>query len=41
MSDQQLPEQDRTPASVLKAMAENAAAYPKDSCTECGLTLWR
>ncbi|ASC65688.1 hypothetical protein B9P52_15880 [Achromobacter denitrificans] len=39
MSDQQLPEQDRTPASVLKAMAENAAAYPKDSCTECGLTL--
>lgn len=39
MSELQVPEQDRTPASVLKAMAENAAAYPKDSCTECGLTL--
>jgi len=39
MSDQRVPAQDRTPASVLKAMAENAAAYPKDSCTECGLTL--
>lgn len=39
MSDTELPEQDRTPASVLKAMAQNEAAYPKDSCTECGLTL--
>ncbi|SEJ83904.1 phospholipase effector Tle1 domain-containing protein [Achromobacter sp. NFACC18-2] len=39
MSDIELPEQDRTPASVLKAMAQNEAAYPKDSCTECGLTL--
>ncbi|WP_343498545.1 phospholipase effector Tle1 domain-containing protein [Achromobacter denitrificans] len=39
MSTDQLPEQDRTPASVLKAMAENEAAYPKDSCTECGITL--
>lgn len=39
MSSDQLPEQDRTPASVLKAMAENEAAYPKDSCTECGITL--
>ena len=39
MSDTQLPEQDRTPASVLKAMAQNEAAYPKDSCVECGITL--
>ncbi len=39
MSNVELPEQDRTPASVLKAMAENEAAYPKDSCTECGITL--
>ena len=39
MSSDQLPDQDRTPASVLKAMAENEAAYPKDSCTECGVTL--
>jgi len=39
MSKLQLPEQDRTPASVLKAIAQNEAAYPKDSCTECGLTL--
>ncbi|MDF3852367.1 phospholipase effector Tle1 domain-containing protein [Achromobacter denitrificans] len=39
MSSDQIPEQDRTPASVLKAMAENEAAYPKDSCTECGITL--
>ncbi|PTX09322.1 hypothetical protein DBL07_03460 [Achromobacter mucicolens] len=39
MSSDQLPDQDRTPASVLKAMAENEAAYPKDSCTECGITL--
>jgi len=39
MSSDRIPEQDRTPASVLKAMAENEAAYPKDSCTECGVTL--
>lgn len=39
MSEFELPEQDRTPASVLKAIAQNEAAYPKDSCTECGLTL--
>lgn len=39
MSKFELPEQDRTPASVLKAIAQNEAAYPKDSCTECGLTL--
>ena len=39
MSNDQIPEQDRTPASVLKAMAENEAAYPKDTCTECGITL--
>ncbi|KNY12687.1 hypothetical protein AKG08_04475 [Achromobacter piechaudii] len=39
MSSNRIPEQDRTPASVLKAMAENEAAYPKDSCTECGITL--
>ena len=39
MSSDQIPDVDRTPASVLKAMAANEAAYPKDSCTECGLTL--
>jgi hypothetical protein len=39
MSDVQVPEQDRTPASVLKAMAENEAAYPKATCVECGITL--
>ena len=39
MSSDQIPQQDRTPASVLKAMAENEAAYPKDTCTECGITL--
>lgn len=39
MSSNGIPEQDRTPASVLKAMAENEAAYPKDACTECGITL--
>ncbi|MFJ1302742.1 hypothetical protein ACILG0_22505 [Pseudomonadota bacterium AL_CKDN230030165-1A_HGKHYDSX7] len=34
-----LTDQDRTPASVLKKMAQNDAAYPKDDCTVCGLTL--
>lgn len=27
---------DRTPASVLKKIAESEAAYPKDDCQECG-----
>ena len=30
---------DRTPASVLKAMAQNEAAYPKDDCRECGAVI--
>lgn len=32
-------DQDRTPASVLKKMAQNDARLPKDDCTVCGLTL--
>ncbi|MGO4396741.1 hypothetical protein [Achromobacter sp. PAB15] len=39
MSDLDFPEQDRTPAAVLKAMAQNEAADPKDTRLECGLTL--
>lgn len=42
MSDVQssdLPQENRTPASVLKAMAQNEAAYPKDDCNECGAVL--
>lgn len=34
-----LPPEDRTPASVLKKMAENEAAYPKDDCLECGAVI--
>ncbi|WP_233233176.1 DUF2235 domain-containing protein [Bordetella sp. LUAb4] len=30
---------DRTPASVLKAMAQNEAAYPKNDCRECGAVI--
>lgn len=30
---------DRTPASVMKAMAQNEAAYPKDDCRECGAVI--
>ncbi|MFC4278624.1 DUF2235 domain-containing protein [Achromobacter aloeverae] len=30
---------DRTPASVLKAMAQNEAAYPKDDCLECAAVI--
>ncbi|ALM84294.1 DUF2235 domain-containing protein [Bordetella sp. N] len=30
---------DRTPASVLKAMAQNEAAYPKDNCRDCGAVI--
>lgn len=30
---------DRTPASVLKAMAQNDAAYPKDDCVPCGAVI--
>lgn len=33
------PAADRTPASVLKAMAQNAVAYPKDDCRECGAVI--
>lgn len=41
MADQavQLPAVDRTPASVLKAMVEQDAAYPKDDCLECGAVI--
>lgn len=41
MADQgvQLPPVDRTPASVLKAMVEQDAAYPKDDCLECGAVI--
>lgn len=39
MSSDRIHAQDRTPASVLKAMAENEGAYPKDTCTECGITI--
>ena len=31
-----LPPVDRTPASVLKKMADSEAAYPKQDCNECG-----
>jgi hypothetical protein len=34
-----LPQVNRTPASVLKKMAENEAAYPKQDCNECGAVL--
>jgi hypothetical protein len=34
-----LPPEDSTPASVLKKMAENEAAYPKDDCLECGAVI--
>lgn len=34
-----LPPVDRTPASVLKKMAENQAAYPKNDCQECGAVI--
>lgn len=30
---------DRTPARVLKAMAESEQAYPKEDCTECGAVI--
>lgn len=30
---------DRTPASVLKKMAENQDTYPKDDCQECGAVI--
>lgn len=33
------PAADRTPASVLKAMAQNQSAYPKDDCRECGAVI--
>lgn len=35
----QLPLVDRTPATVLKKMVENEAAYPKDDCDECGAVI--
>lgn len=35
----QLPVADRTPASVLKKLAEQDAAYPKNDCLECGAVI--
>ncbi|KGD90377.1 hypothetical protein JL37_20720 [Achromobacter sp. RTa] len=34
-----MPQVNRTPASVLKKMAENEAAYPKQDCNECGAVI--
>ena len=34
-----LPPVDRTPASVLKKMADSEAAYPKQDCNECGAVI--
>lgn len=34
-----LPPVDRTPASVLKKMAESEAAYPRQDCQECGAVI--